>query len=62
MKKHRAQNSNVEYLMSKNEYKWVQEIEEVFKDTNLAKNPQFVSKLLSKLDKRSSNLSFKERI
>ena len=62
MKKHRAQNSNAEYLMSKNEYKWVQEIEEVFKDTNLAKNPQFVSKLLSKLDKRSNNLSFKERI
>ena len=47
MKKHRAQNNNVEYLMSKNEYKWVQEIDEVFKENNLNEKPQFISKILT---------------
>ena len=35
MKKHKAQNSNIEYLMSKNEYKWAQEIDDIIKG-NLA--------------------------
>lgn len=47
MKKHRVQNNNVEYLMSKNEYKWVQEIDEVFKENNLNEKPQFISKILT---------------
>ena len=61
MKKHKAQNSHAEYLMSKNEYKWAQEIDEVFKENNLIEKPQFISKILSSANANTSIANMKEK-